>query len=111
MRSFREVSARFHNTQHSFSILRLADAALSAAGRANKDKSSEATEAFLRVKEEIRLLGFPHPQEDRPGDHRKRLPDPITALESASKRDEKSTGPLSRVNTAFNLNPPVSHLS
>ena len=70
-------------------------------------KTSEATYAFLHVQEEIKLFGPPPPRKDHPGDHRKRLPDPITALETASKKDEKSTGTLAKVNTAFK--PPVSH--
>ena len=109
MKSFRELSARVHNTQHPFSVLRLADAALSAAGRAKKRKTSEATDAFLRVQEEIKRFGPPSPRKGAPGGPRKKLFDLSTALESASKKDEKSTGILSKVKSAFKA--PVSHLS
>ena len=79
--------------------------------RANKGTTSEATDAFLRVHKEIKLFRSLSPQADCPSPHRKKLPDPITALESASKRDEKSTGTLSKVKSVFNLKAPVSDLS
>ena len=76
--------------QHSNTgILGLADAALSAAGRARKGRSSEATGAYLRVQEEIKRFGSPKGAQ-APGKYRKKFPiDPTTALESASKKDEK----------------------
>ena len=94
-----------------FSILGLADAALSAAGRARKGRSSEAADAFLRVQEEIKRFGSPSPRKgaQAPGKYRKKLPiDPTTALESASKKDEKSTSTISKVKSAFTA--PVSPL-
>ncbi|KAH9035757.1 hypothetical protein EDB85DRAFT_2212427 [Lactarius pseudohatsudake] len=84
-------------------ILRLADAALSAAGKAKKGTTTEATEAFTRLQEEIKGFGPPSSRKGAPGGHRKKLPDPSTALESASKKDKKSTSTLSRVKSAFNL--------
>ncbi len=102
--------ARPHsNTQLLFSVFQLADAALSAAGRAKKGKTSEATGAFQLVQEEIKRFGFPTPRDVDPDDYRKKLPDMSTALESASNRDEESTGVLSKVESAFKA--PVSHLS
>ncbi|KAH9009579.1 hypothetical protein EDB84DRAFT_1571137 [Lactarius hengduanensis] len=82
-------------------ILRLADAALSAAGKAKKGTTTEATEAFARLQEEIKRFGPPSSRKGAPGGHRKKLPDPSTALESASKKDKKSTSILSRVKSAF----------
>ncbi|KAI9435098.1 hypothetical protein H4582DRAFT_703410 [Lactarius indigo] len=82
-------------------ILRLADAALTAAGRAKKGTTAEATEAFSRVQEEIKLFGPPSSRKGTPGGPRKKLPDPSIALESASKKDKKSTSTLSRVKSAF----------
>ncbi|KAH8980109.1 hypothetical protein EDB92DRAFT_304284 [Lactarius akahatsu] len=82
-------------------ILRLADAALSAAGKAKKGTTTEATEAFARLQEEIKRFGSPSSRKGAPGGHRKKLPDPSTALESASKKDKKSTSTLSRVKSAF----------
>jgi hypothetical protein len=91
------------------SLLRLADAALSAAGGAEKGKTSEAADAFLRVQEEIKKFGPPPPRKGAPGDHRKVLLDPSTALESASKKDEKSTSKLFNVNLKSTLKALVSH--
>ena len=108
MRSYREVFALVYHAQHLFSILRLADAALSAARRANKGATSEAADAFLRVQKEMRRFGSPPPN-DVPAPHRKILRDLSTAMEAASKKDEKSMGTLSKVNTAFMY--PVSYLS
>jgi len=86
----------------------LADSALDAAGRAKKGKTDKATDAFQLVQEEIKRFGFPAPREVVPGDHRKRLPNPSTALEAASKRDEVSTGILKRVKSTV-IAAPVSH--
>ncbi|KAH9018211.1 hypothetical protein EDB83DRAFT_180795 [Lactarius deliciosus] len=71
-------------------IFRLADAALSAAGRAGKGTTAEAKDAFLQAE---------------PGGHRKQLFDPITALGSASEKDKKSMSTLSRVKSVFK--PPI----
>ena len=87
--------------------MRLADAAVDAAGRAKMGKTSEATNAFLRVQEEIKLTGPPRP---RKGTLDENLPDPITALKNATKKDEKSIGTLAKFNKALKLPPPVSHL-
>ena len=87
--------------------MRLADAALSAAGRANKGTTSEAAEAFLRVQEEMKLVGSPPPN-DAPGPHRKKLPDLNTAMEAAAKKDEMSTSFIAKVNARFPA--PVSPL-
>ncbi|KAH9175837.1 hypothetical protein EDB89DRAFT_287617 [Lactarius sanguifluus] len=81
-------------------ILRLADAALSAAGRAGNG-TAEVTGAFERVQMEIKRFGPPSSRKGAPGGHRKMLLDPSTALESASKKDKKSTSTLSRVKSAF----------
>ncbi|KAH9169959.1 hypothetical protein EDB89DRAFT_1908133 [Lactarius sanguifluus] len=70
-------------------ILRLADAALSAAGRAKKGTTTEATEAFARFHEETKRFGPPSSRKGAPGGHRKKLFDPSTTLESASKKDIK----------------------
>ncbi|KAH9035752.1 hypothetical protein EDB85DRAFT_841285 [Lactarius pseudohatsudake] len=92
-------------------IFRLADAALSAAGRAGKGTTAEATDAFVRVREEIKQFGPPSPQKSTPaparapGGHRKQLFDPITALGSASEKDKKSMSTLSRVKSVFK--PPI----
>ncbi|KAH8990443.1 hypothetical protein EDB86DRAFT_1776711 [Lactarius hatsudake] len=83
------------------SVLQLADAALSAAGRAGKGTTPEATGAFERVQEEIKRFGPPPPQKGILGSHRKKLLDPSTALESATKKDEKSTSTISKVKSAF----------
>jgi hypothetical protein len=90
-----------------FSLLRLADIALSAAGRAKKGKTPEATNTFRRVHEEMKLFGSPSPRKEAPADHRKKLLDPSTAMESASKKDEKSTSTISKIKSAFKA--PVSH--
>ncbi|KAH9056288.1 hypothetical protein EDB87DRAFT_1258271 [Lactarius vividus] len=85
-------------------IFRLADAALSAAGRARKGTTAEATDAFVRVQEEIKQFGrSPQKGKGTPvtGSHRKQLFDPITALESASEKDEKSMSTVSRVKSVF----------
>ncbi|KAH9175842.1 hypothetical protein EDB89DRAFT_287927 [Lactarius sanguifluus] len=81
-------------------ILRLADAALSAAGKAKKGTTTDATEAFARLQEEIKIFGPPS-RKGTPSGPRKKLPDPSIALESASKKDKKSTSTLSRVKSAF----------
>ncbi|KAI9449586.1 hypothetical protein BJY52DRAFT_1215868 [Lactarius psammicola] len=70
-------------------VLRLADAALSAAGRAKKGTTPEATD-FLRVQEEIKRFSSPSPRQGAPPGPRRNLIDPETALEHASKKDEKS---------------------
>ncbi|KAH9056286.1 hypothetical protein EDB87DRAFT_1258100 [Lactarius vividus] len=61
----------------------------------------EATGAFERVQEEIKRFGPPLPQKSTPGSHRKTLPDPSTAMESASKKDKNSTTTISKVKSAF----------
>ena len=96
------------HTQHLFSILRPADAALSAAGRADKGATSEAAEAFLRVQKVIKQFGSPPPN-DAPPLYWKILHDLGTAMEAASKKDEKLMGTISKVNAAFMS--PVSPLS
>lgn len=103
MRIFREVSARFHNTQHPFSVLRLADAALSAALMANSGTTTEAADAFLRVREEMLLYSSPPPRQDSdaPEDHRRRLPDANIALAAAWEKDERSIRVLSQVESEF----------
>src|SRR6266404_1933330 len=88
------------NTQYPCSLFLLADSALDAAGR-GKGKTDKATDAFQLVQEEIKRFGFPAPREVVLGDHRKRLPNPSTALEAASKRDEVSTGILKKVKSTF----------
>jgi hypothetical protein len=84
------------NTQFPFSIFRLADAALNAAGKAKWGTTDEATDAFLRVQDEITHFCAPPPRKDTSGDfdHRKRLPDPRSAMEAASKKDEKSVSAM-----------------
>ena len=108
MSSFGGLCISVHRAQQLFSILRLADAALSAAGRANNGTTSEAAEAFLRVEEEMRLVGSPLPGH-APGPHRKKLPDLKSAMAAAAKKDEMSTGFIEKVNSRFPT--PVSHLS
>jgi hypothetical protein len=95
-------------TQHFFRILRLADEALSAAGRAKEKTTSEAAAAFLLVQQEMKLFGSP-PKSVAPAPYRKKLPDLSTAMEAASKRDEKATSFISKVKSIFPT--PVSHLS
>ncbi|KAH8980111.1 hypothetical protein EDB92DRAFT_1954296 [Lactarius akahatsu] len=90
-------------------VLRLADAALSAAGRAKKGKTSEATDAFLRVREELKRPDCPAPLKDTLGDHRTKLPDPSTALESASKKDGDSMRTLSKVKMTLKTPLPSGH--
>ncbi|KAH9049830.1 hypothetical protein EDB83DRAFT_2630951 [Lactarius deliciosus] len=90
-------------------VLRLADAALSAAGRAKKGKTSEATNAFLRVREELKRLDCPAPLKETSGDHRKMLPDPCAALESAFKKDEDSMRTLSKVKMTLKAPLPSGH--
>jgi hypothetical protein len=97
------------NTQYPSSIFRLADAALSAAGKAKKGKTPQAADAFLCVQDEIVRFGSPPPRKEALGDHRKKLPDPSTALANAAKKDEKTTTFLSKVKSAFKA--PVSRLS
>ena len=86
----------------------LADDALSAAGRAKKGTTSEAADAFLRVQKEMRSL-FSLPSNHALAPHRRILHNLSAAMETASKKDEKSMGALSKVNTVFMS--PVSHLS
>jgi hypothetical protein len=88
-------------------VLQLTDAALRAAERAGKGKTSEATEAFLRVQEQINLF-FSLPGRDTPGNRRKKLLDPSTALKAASKKDDKSMETLSKIRSTFKA--PVSRL-
>ena len=109
----RQRSARKLTAQYPFSIFRLADSALSAAGKANKKKTPEATEAFLRVQEEMERFGSPPPRKDSgaPGDHRKRLPDPRIALATASKKDEQSGRSFISKIMKSKSPAPVSHLS
>ena len=102
------MSVRVHHTQQLFSILRLADDALSAAGRADKGTTSEAAEAFLRVQKEMKRFGTPPPN-GAPAPHRKILRDLGTAMEAASKKDEKSTSFIAKVKSIFPT--PVSNLS
>ncbi|KAH8976728.1 hypothetical protein EDB86DRAFT_3094684 [Lactarius hatsudake] len=90
-------------------VLRLADAALSAAGRAKKGKTSEATDSFLRVREELKRLDCPALLKDTLGAHQKKLPDPCTALESASKKDEDSMRTLSKVKMTLKTSLPSEH--
>jgi len=102
VKSFPKLSLLVHYAQHLFSIFLLADAALSAAGRADKGTTNEATEAFLRVQREIKSFGSPPPLANDSGSpHRKKLPDPSVALEDASKKDKRSTSLLSKVKSAF----------
>jgi hypothetical protein len=82
---------------------------LTAAGKAKKGRTSAAEDAFLLVQDEIMQFGSPPPRKDAPGDRRKKLPDPSTALKNASDKDNKSTGILSKIKSAFST--PVSHLS
>ena len=101
------------NTQYPCSLFLLADSALDAAGRAKKGKTNEATDAFQVVQEEIEQVikrsGFlASPRKVVPGDHRKKLSDPSTALESAFKRDEESRDFLEKVRSTFKA--PVSRL-
>ncbi|KAN0132168.1 hypothetical protein V8E53_009934 [Lactarius tabidus] len=81
---------------HLINIFRLADAALNAAGKAKRGTTDEATDAFLRVQDEITHFCAPPPRKDTSGDfdHRKRLPDPRCAMEAASKKDEKSVSAM-----------------
>jgi hypothetical protein len=99
------------NTQLSFRIFRLADAALSAAGKAKQGTTDEATKAFLRVQDEITHFGAPPPRKDTLGnsDHRKSLADPSTALTKATDKDNEKKGLLSKIKSAFEA--PVSFLS
>jgi hypothetical protein len=88
------------NFQYPFSIFLLADAALIAAGSSGKKETSEAGAAFLRVQEAMEQFGSPPPRKDLddPGNHRKKLPDPRTALATASLKDAHSTrGFLSKI--------------
>jgi hypothetical protein len=82
---------------------------LTAAGKAKKGRTPAAADAFLLVQDEIIQFGSPPPRKDTPGDRRKKLPDPSTALANASKKDKKSIGILSKIKSAFPT--PVSHLS
>jgi hypothetical protein len=50
------------NTQLSFRIFQLADAALSAMGKAKQGTTDEATKAFQHVQDEITQFGAPPPQ-------------------------------------------------
>ena len=105
MKHFRELSARA-TLSFPFSIFRLADAALTAAGKAKKGRTPAAADAFLLVQAEIIEFGSPPPRKDTPGDRRKKLPDPSTALANASNKDNKSIGTLSKIKSAFST--PVS---
>ncbi|KAI9435108.1 hypothetical protein H4582DRAFT_703912 [Lactarius indigo] len=83
-------------------IFRLADTALSAAESARKGTTDEARDAFMRVREEIEQFGPPSQKGAPPASgHRKPLFDPITALKSASEKDEKSMRTISRVKSVF----------
>ncbi|KAF8261588.1 hypothetical protein EI94DRAFT_1810040 [Lactarius quietus] len=82
-------------------ILRLADAVVTAAGKARKRRTPEATDAFLRVQEEIIPFVSLLPRMDRSGDHRKTLFNPRTALEAAVKKDEERASTLSTVKSIF----------
>ena len=98
-------------TQHPSSIFRLADAALSAAGKANKKEPSEAADAFLRVQVEMERFGFPpRKNSEATGDYQKRLPDLRIALATASKKDEQSARLISKIMKSKSP-APVSHLS
>ena len=110
MRSFSQLSIRVHHTQHFFSILRLADEALSAAVRAKDKTTSEATAAFLRVQEEMKLFGS-LPPGVAPARHRIRCPDLSTAMEDASKRDKDKMNFISKVTSFFSTPVSPSHLS
>ena len=99
MKHFGELSARA-TLSFPFSIFRLADDALTAAGKA-KGRTPAAEDAFLLVQDEIIQFGSPPPREDTPGDRRKNLPDPSTALKNASMKDNKSIGIVSKIKSAF----------
>ena len=96
----------FNNTQHPLSIFRLADAALSTAGKAKKGRTPQAADAFLCVHDEIIRFGSPPSRKEAPGDHRKNLPNPSAALANAAKKDQKTTTVLSKVKSTFKA--PVS---
>lgn len=96
----------------SFSIFRLADAALSAAAEAKKGTTNEATNAFQHVQDEIIEFGAPRPREDAIGGHRKCLVDPRTALEKAAQKDKKKTNIISKITSvATGKAAPVSYPS
>jgi hypothetical protein len=100
------------NSQYPFSIFRLADAALSAAGTSGKNETPEAGAAFLRVQEAMEKFGSPPARKDldAPGNHRKKLANPSTALATAAMKDSQSTRSFaSKVKSIFKA--PVSHLS
>ena len=81
---------------------------MSAAGKAKQGTTDEATNAFLRVQNEITQFGAPPPRKDTLGgsDHRKSLADPSTALANAAQKDEKTTTFLSKIKSVFKA--PVS---
>ncbi|KAI9435076.1 hypothetical protein H4582DRAFT_702259 [Lactarius indigo] len=101
-RLYVEASPQTYSTDRDLqNILRLADSVLVAAGSAGKGTTVEATKAFVRFQEEINRFGPPPPQKVIPGSLRKKLLDPSTALEFASKKDEKSKSTLSKVKSVF----------
>ncbi|KAF8265881.1 hypothetical protein EI94DRAFT_1787225 [Lactarius quietus] len=100
-RLYAEASPQTYTKNDSLQkIFRLADAALTEAGKAKKRRTPAATDAFLLVQDEIVQFGSPPPN-DTPGTHRKKLPDPNSALLNAAKKDEKSTGILSTIKSIF----------
>lgn len=111
MRLFRDFLHIFPINNTAFSVLRLADAALSAARRAKKGKTSEATDAFLRVQEELTLFDLPAPSEDVLCDQRTMRLSPSTMLESTSE-GEISAGAraVPKAKPTLNLKASVSHL-
>ncbi|KAI9435105.1 hypothetical protein H4582DRAFT_1972877 [Lactarius indigo] len=88
-------------------VLRLADAALSAAGSAKEGTTVEATDAFKHVKEEIIRFDPPPPQKGIPDSPLETL-HPSTKLELASEKDKKLTSALSIIlSKASKFMPPV----
>ena len=82
------------------------DAALIAAAASGKDETSEAEAAFLRVQEEMKQF---RKHLGGPGNHRNFLPDPSTALATASMIDSQSRTVLSKMKLKFPAS--VSYLS
>lgn len=81
---------------------------MSASGRAKKGKTPEATDAFLRLREELlNQFVFRTPRGDSTllDDRLTMLLSPSTALEFASKKDEHSIGMFSKVNTTLKAPP------
>jgi hypothetical protein len=99
--------------QYPFRIFQLADAALIAAGTSGKNETSEAGTAFLRVQVAMKQFGFPPPRNDldAPGNHRKKLLDPSTALAIAFMKDAHSTRSFLSKLTKSRSSTPVSNLS